>query len=308
MATLRRHAVLAGLLSGATLLAGDVGICAILQTPHIAADLDKVPMQVRQSLPVSMWRKGSKSKLVDGDARGFEASGRSGDMDLLLCEVGARLSVDLSHALRRKELFEAHAVASLVQNQGDVFPKKIVDFCAGCGLLAAFLVLMDPRRQVRCIDKQQSGLAERLLRSLSRRWPDLASRIVWEEQDVRSPKMQLPTDCFVVSCHACAVLSDDAIYAATKCGACRPLVVLPCCYKKKIRPAEKLGRTWADWPWLENGSVNCLGPAAVNAARLRHLNHLGYSASLQYIDSNITPMNAAIVARYPAIPGNEPPV
>merc|ERR1712008_129948 len=184
------------------------------------------------------------------------------------------------------------------------FPENVAELCAGCGLLAAFLVLMDPRRQVRCIDKEQSGLAVRLLRSLSRRWPDLASCIAWEEQDVRNPEVQLPTDCLVVSCHACAELSDDAIHAATKCGTCRPLVLLPCCYKKKISPSECLGRTWADWPWLERGSVNRLGPDAVNAARLQHLSQLGYSASLQYIDPNITPMNAAIVALCPTTPSN----
>ena len=54
---------------------------------------------------------------------------------------------------------------------------------AGCGLLGIFLMLMKPRRDVRCSDQKQRLLARRLSEVLRGQWPAL-DRIAWEEEDV----------------------------------------------------------------------------------------------------------------------------
>ena len=48
-----------------------------------------------------------------GDARSFSLSEQTGDADRLLCQVGSVISAGLPGRLPRKELFEAHAVASV---------------------------------------------------------------------------------------------------------------------------------------------------------------------------------------------------
>ena len=57
----------------------------------------------------------SRNYLQAGDARSFAVSGRTGDADELLCKVGSVISAGLPGRLPRKELFEAHAVATLVK-------------------------------------------------------------------------------------------------------------------------------------------------------------------------------------------------
>ena len=55
----------------------------------------------------------SRNYLQAGDARSFSLSEQTGDADQLLCQVGSVISAGLPGRLPRKELFEAHAVASL---------------------------------------------------------------------------------------------------------------------------------------------------------------------------------------------------
>ncbi len=62
-------------------------------------------------------------------------------------------------------------------------PSTAGGFFAGCGLLGIFLMLLNPRRRVRCSDKKQQLLARRLHETLSVRWPFL-HRIIWEEVEM----------------------------------------------------------------------------------------------------------------------------
>lgn len=254
----------------------------------------------RQLLPVSSWRKGSRHKIVRGDARCFEQSARDGDTDELLCQVGATIASEQPALLPRKELFEAHAVAARVHRYFGGGPFNITELCAGCGLLAIFLVLLEPRRLVRCCDRKQSEGAKRLLSSLSRRWPVLQQQIHWEDQDIRFG-CNIHREDLVVSCHACNLLTDEVMLAATADGARRPLVLVPCCLSRrpslpKARPWMP-ARTWDMFPWLNGGLINREGPIAVNNARASHLSKMGYSVTFDQIDSAITKVNTMIVAQ-----------
>lgn len=260
---------------------------------------------------VATWQKGARHKLIASDAPLFEAAAQRGEEDPLLCQVGATLSAGLSHAVRRKELYEAHAAARLVSKhllrdvvhataaEGDSGVKpshamSIAELCAGCGLLSMFLALLEPRRQAFCVDRQRSGLASRLLDCLSERWPRLRSQVSREERCIRNDCPVLPSECAVVSCHACGLLSDDVIWAATQDGVKRPVLLLPCCFANR-RLWKQGPLPWERWPWLRGGDVNRQGQSAVNDARVQHLAGLGYEAFLDAIDPEITGMNSVVV-------------
>ena len=210
--------------------------------------------------------------------RSFET--QPGTAAPLLCSVGAALAARLPGQVPRKELFEAFEVAQVVQRHFAEAP-RITEFCAGCGLLSIFLVLLKPSRQLRCLDKRRGPLAVKLLQALRPLWPCLA-QIEWQEQDARhglGAQGEL-----VASCHACSVLSDEIILAAKRGRS--PLVLVPCCYQKAPRLPATEGWpwlphwSWARWPWLQQGLVNLQGPEAIHEARLRCLREDGYELRL----------------------------
>ena len=168
----------------------------------------------RHSLPVSQWRKNSRNYLQAGDAVPFERAASTGDADELLCEVGSAISKRLPGRLPRKELYEAHAVMEIVNRHFPAEPLHVFEPCAGCGLLAIFLVLANRHRQVRCSDKKQPKLAHELHQCFVERWPDLRNQIRWEEADVRKTTVTVAQNELLVSCHACSFLSDEMILAA----------------------------------------------------------------------------------------------
>ncbi|CAL1162329.1 unnamed protein product [Cladocopium goreaui] len=255
------------------------------------------PLQ-RHQLPVSAWRKNSRSCIQLGDVRSFKESGHTGDADELLCAVGGIIGSELPDRVARKELFEAHAVARVVDRH---FPEEteITEFCAGCGLLGIFLMLLNPRRRVRCSDKKKQLLACRLQDALTVHWPFLQG-ITWEEEDARHGQLKTRGE-LVASCHACSVLSDEVILTARRGRS--PLVLVPCCYQKAPRLPREVGWpwlpnwSWKRWPWLEEGSINAQGRDAIHAARVKCLEEDGYEVWEEFIDPNISKMNMAIVAQ-----------
>jgi len=253
----------------------------------------------RHLLPVSKWRKNSKNKLGLGDGPCFRDAASSGDMDRILCEVGFEISTVIPKVVVRKEFFEAHSTARLIHKHFASGPWQVTELCAGCGLLAIFLVLLDHRRKVTCVDKVRQPVSYKLIEGLSRRWPELRECISYEVRDMRSSREPLDTGCLVVSCHACGLLSDDVIAMATAGDVCRPLVVLPCCHAKQTRlPSDQPWRpkqSWDTWPWLQEGHVNLRGAAAVDAARAGYLRDLGYNVCFDSIDSQITKYCVALV-------------
>jgi len=253
----------------------------------------------RHLQPVSKWRKNSKNKLSLGDGPCFKNAASSSDMDHILYEVGFEISTVIPKVVVKKEFFEAYATARLIHRHFTSGPWQVMEFCAGCGLLAIFLALLDQRRKVTCVDKVRQPVSYKLIEGLSRRWPLLHECISYEVRDMRSCTEPLDAGCLVVSCHACGLLTDDVIAMATAGGVCRPLVVLPCCYASRPRlPSAQPWRptqSWDTWPWLQGGQVNLKGEAAVNAARAGYLRDLGYNVCFDSIDSQITKNCVALV-------------
>ena len=75
----------------------------------------------------------------------FTAPSVLGDADPLLCDVGSFIGAELPDRLPRKELFEAHAVARVVDRY---FPEEleITEFCAGPDLM----FVMNLNRRIVC--------------------------------------------------------------------------------------------------------------------------------------------------------------
>lgn len=294
----------------------------------------------RHMVPVSTWRKNSRNAIIRGDVESYRLASESGDLDPLFCEVAMQVGRNIPDKLPRKELNEAWEVAKIVDRY---FPKpaheatanlstadtgwmgqRVVELCAGCGLLAAFLILLEPARQVVCLDRKHTPLAKRLLGCLEERWPSLRGRITYQKSDLRSTAsamsgcplghgrnvnsedLALPRDSLVVACHACGHLTDDAITAATADGNLRPMVLVPCCYrieKFDFKPVGgdplnlwRPGWSWDRWPWLRGGAVNSLGLEAVDSARTAYLQELGYKVVFDRIDPEISEYYQAFVA------------
>ena len=178
----------------------------------------------------------------------------------------------------------------------------IVDLCAGCGLVSIFLALMHARRKVLAIDRRQSRLASQLHTQVASRFYNVKERIQWMTADLRpvgtAKPVALPTQSAVVACHACGLLSDEAIAAATF-KALRPMILLPCCYpySPKVNARQNAPSfSWDRFPWLQRGAVNKAGSEAIDAARVSFLEGIGYSVSIDFIDQEITPQNKAIIA------------
>ncbi|CAJ1419099.1 unnamed protein product [Effrenium voratum] len=238
----------------------------------------------RHSLPVSRWRKNSSHRVAAGDVRHFLA----GDASPLLCEVGARVGQALPDKLKHKELFEAHAVAELAQRHLTQWRSEglevqtAVELCAGCGLVGIFLALLDRRLRVLQLDRRRSKLAAQL-HEMADSW-DLHERLGWRVADLRpagEEAAEFEPGSLVLACHACGLLSDEAMAAAV--AARLPLILLPCCYARNPKALVRAKRghpsfAWPRYPWLERGAVNRLGRDAVDAARVSFLEQNAYKA------------------------------
>jgi len=209
--------------------------------------------------------------------------------------------------MKHKELFEGFSVASLVHRYllhfgGQKERLEFVDLCAGCGVVGLFLALMDARRKVLAIDRHQSRLAAQLHKEVAIHFHGLQERIHWKTADLRpigtANPLVLPTSSVVVACHACGLLSDEAIAAATFTTS-RPMILLPCCYPRKPKVNARHNApsfSWDRFPWLLKGAVNKGGPEAIDAARISFLKGIGYTVTVDFIDPEITPQNKAIIA------------
>lgn len=258
----------------------------------------------RHAMPVSKWKRNSSNRVVTGDIRSFINCAASGDTSPLLCDVAAQIGRTMPDKMKHKELFEGFSVARLVHRH--TWPASqhldIVDLCAGCGLVGLFLALMHSQRKVLAIDRCQSRLAAQLYKQVASRFHKVQERIQWKTADLRpvgtADPLALPTESVVVACHACGLLTDEAI-AAASFQTLRPMILLPCCYpfKPKVNARQNAPSfCWDRFPWLERGAVNKAGREAIDAARINYLERIGYTVSVDFIDQQITPQNKAIVA------------
>lgn len=276
----------------------------LMLTTFVASLAHALAALPRHAMPVSKWKRNSSNRVVTGDIRSFINCAASGDTSPLLCDVAAQIGRTMPDKMKHKELFEGFSVARLVHRH--TWPTAqhldIVDLCAGCGLVGLFLALMHSQRKVLAMDRCQSRLAAQLHKQVASRFHKVQERIHWKTADLRpvgpADPVALPTESVVVACHACGLLSDEAI-AAASFQTLRPMILLPCCYpfKPKVNARQNAPSfSWDRFPWLERGAVNKAGREAVDAARISFLERIGYTVSIDFIDQQITPHNKAIVA------------
>jgi len=185
-----------------------------------------------------------------------------------------------AECLPRKELFEAWETAKRIRRRFRGRP--VVELCAGHGLLAhALLLLDDSIPDAICVDAVRPPSAAKIHAALVERWPRLEGRLRYVEADLGS--VPIPPAALVVSVHACGVLTDRVLDRAIAAQA--HVAVLPCCHAlDKCDDGGLRG-------WLS-------GPLAVDVTRAERLRSHGYRLRAQTIPADITPHNRLLLGRW----------
>jgi hypothetical protein len=195
-----------------------------------------------------MFSRSSKARLTRHDLDRFAGQTLFHRIARVVCAAGC---------LPRKELFEAWEVARRVRRR--FRGGRIVDFCAGHGLLGQIMLLLDDSSpEVLVVDQALPGSCQTLALAMAAEWPRLQGRIVRLETSL--DRVPLATDDVVVSIHACGALTDTVIGLATASRS--RLAVMPCCHE--LDSAQTGGLTG----WLN-------GPLAVDVVRASDLRGLG---------------------------------
>ena len=187
-----------------------------------------------------------------------------------------------AECLPRKELFEAWEVARRVRRR--FRGGRVVDLCAGHGLLGHIMLLLDDTSpNVLLVDRRFPPSASPLAESLVAEWPRLEGRITRFEGPLEDAGVR--ENDVVVSAHACGALTDRVIAAAVDAGA--RLAVLPCCYE--LDKTETSGLTG----WMT-------GPLAIDVTRATTLRGRGWHVWTQTVPETITPQNRLLMASRPS--------
>lgn len=243
--------------------------------------------------PVRMPPSGISNKLQRSDARHFVGSD--------LYSRAARATCRADAAIPRKELTENWAMAERIHDHYFASarrrpPARVVDACAGHGLLGWFLLALcaTPRTApavVYAVDTRMPDSACRVRDAFVREFSGLGARhryVVGSARDVRAGG-----DTLIAALHACGSLSDAAIDAATDAGA--PLALVPCCHSAANLPPGVAADA--------DGGLD----AAIDGARARRLAAAGYAVERDDLCSpTITPKNQLFLAR-PRVPGPPAP-
>jgi hypothetical protein len=211
----------------------------------------------------------SKERLTHYDIERFPGDTLFDRIARVVCEAGC---------LPRKELYEAWEVARRVRRlfRGG----RVVDLCAGHGLLAhVLLILDDSSPDALAVDTRLPPSSGRLQALLLATWPRLAGRVSLEERPLDA--VDVRAGDVVVSSHACGSLTDAVLARAVTARA--RVAVLPCCHELKVNDTGPLAG-WVD------------GPLAVDIMRAVRLEERGYRVWTQTIPGEITPKNRLLIA------------
>lgn len=185
--------------------------------------------------------------------------------------------------LPRKELFEAWEVARRVRRR--FRGGRVVDLCAGHGLLGQIMLLLDDSSpEVILADQSLPPSSVTLSRALAAEWPRLDGRVTFREEPL--DQIELRKDDVVASVHACGTLTDRVIEKAVAARA--RLAVMPCCHNLDVSDTGALGG------WLD-------GPLAVDVVRASRLRAMGWQVVTQTIPREITPHNRLLIAEPPRV-------
>jgi Methyltransferase domain len=211
----------------------------------------------------------SKARLTHHDLARFAASTHFDRIARAVCAAGC---------LPRKELFEAWEVARRVRRR--FRGGRIVDLCAGHGLVGQIMLLLDDSSsEVLAVDRRLPPSSSTLACALASVWPRLSGRVTLKEMPLED--VDLREDDVVVSVHACGALTDLVIDLAVT-ARCR-LAVLPCCHDLDRAETGQLTG------WLD-------GPVAVDVMRATKLRAIGWHVWTQTIPETITPHNRLLMA------------
>lgn len=219
------------------------------------------------------FRRSARSRLNAYDIERFAGSTLLDRIARTVCGVGC---------LPRKELFEAWEVAKRVRRRFRGRP--IVELCAGHGLLAYMLLLLDDSAPgAICVDVARPKSFGKLAAALEETWPRLRERVRYVTSNIDD--ITVAPGSVVVSVHACGDLSDRVIDRAVSADAA--LAIVPCCHAlAKCDTGGLLG-------WID-------GAMAIDVTRARRLSALGYHVRTQTIPADITPQNRLLLATPPA--------
>jgi hypothetical protein len=216
-----------------------------------------------------VFARSSKARLTTHDLGRFPDDTLFHRIARVVCRAGC---------LPRKELFEAWEVARRVRRR--FRGGRVVDLCAGHGLLGHIMLLLDETSpSALLVDPVFPPSASTLAQAIVSEWPRLEGRIQRHEGALETAVLE--EDDVVMSVHACGALTDRVIELAVGAGA--RLAVLPCCHD--LDTAETSGLTG----WMA-------GPLAVDVTRAMKLRENGWNVWTQTVPQEITPQNRLLMA------------
>jgi hypothetical protein len=211
----------------------------------------------------------SKARLTNHDLGRFPGRTLFDRIARVVCGAGC---------LPRKELFEAWEVARRVRRR--FRGGRVVDLCAGHGLLGQIMILLDDSSPgVLLVDQALPASCSTLARAMAAEWPRLQGRVTLLTTSLAS--VELRENDVVVSVHACGALTDTVIEMAA--AARSRLAVMPCCHD--LDQADTGGLAG----WVDK-------PLAVDTVRALNLRAQGWRLWTQTIPESITPHNRLLLA------------
>lgn len=215
---------------------------------------------------------GSRNKLSPSHARNYPDDGLLDRLGRAICAVDC---------LPRKELHEAWEMATRIHTwlAGDTVV-RVVDLCAGYGLLAQVLLLQgnDRRATALAVDVRPAKNYVLVHDAVVAAFPNLAGRVTFER--ARLEDVTLGTGDVIVSAHACGALSDTVLSRAAALGA--RVALMPCCHRTRRR---------ADL-------VGLADPAArIDEERAMWLVERGYDVFVDAIPANVSAKNRLLLGR-----------
>jgi hypothetical protein len=215
---------------------------------------------------------GSRNKLSPSHVRYYPDDGLLDTLGRAICAVDC---------LPRKELHEAWEMATRIRAwlAGDAVV-RVVDLCAGYGLLAQVLLLQgnDPRATALAVDVRPARNYVLVHDAVVAAFPNLAGRVTFERAHLED--VTLDAGDVIVSSHACGALSDTVLSRAAALGA--RVALMPCCHRTRRR---------ADL-------VGLADPAAmIDEERKMWLVERGYDVFVDAIPANVSARNRLLLGR-----------
>ncbi len=220
---------------------------------------------------------GSRNKLSPSHARHYPGDSLLDTLGRAICAVDC---------LPRKELHEAWEMATRIRTWLASTPTgRVVDLCAGYGLLAQVLLLLDPTLQSTALAVDIHLPKNHLLvhDAVIATFPNLAGRVTFQLDPLEN--VVVGVDDVVVSSHACGTLSDAVLGRAADVGA--RVALLPCCHRTRRR----------------TDLVDHADPAArIDEERATWLVERGYDVTVDMIPANVSAKNRLLLGRPRAAP------